>query len=82
MRRAIKKELLPRFERYLIEDGWTIQNRKELNQAVRACKPNFKGDKKKWCVINLSPNIDDEYCPVPNFSEYLVNDFHRKIGLV
>ena len=65
------------FEKFLIADGWTICTNNMEHQALRAWKLNFKGIKKKWCIINEPVDKDSNFLISPNFSAGIVLQFKR-----
>lgn len=79
--RSIDKNYLPKFRQYLIEDGWTIHERPEPGQALKAWKMTIRGDKRKWCIINHSPNLDAPDLVIPSFSTPMTEDFFKRFGL-
>lgn len=76
----IPKDLVPKFQRFLTDDGWTMAV-PEPTQVLKAWKINFKGEKRKWCILNHSPDLDATECVIPHFSTPMTEDFFRKYGV-
>jgi len=81
IKHQMPKNLLPKFAGFLIEDGWSIHAHPEPNQALKAWKLNFKGEKKKWCIINHSTDIDADDCMITSFSTPMTEAFFRRHGI-
>jgi hypothetical protein len=80
VQRVIDKAHLGRFKQYLLDDGWEFKEPEPM-QALKAWKINFKGEKRKWCILNHSPNLDATELVIPAFSTPMTEDFFRKYGL-